>query len=455
MTMISMPFIESYMEKRRGSVGPHIAGCGGGSVVTGPGGGPVVAGCGGGSVIVKRGSEVRELSPLVVLRGPLQRNNSASCMAPSNGVKRSQSMAPAVRDLRSRSLLDQRLAPDQVNSNSPTSREQAVTFVATSKARVLSPRGVSRFVTNQTQRPMASSPVRPAVQVPNSPGRGPTCPASPGRGSEAMRHHGSEAIQPMSPTLGYRSPQSPSPNSPWPVSSSCPTCELQIGQQPFEPNHPAMKSMLLARLGVGPHSTIECHSSNHGGLNDGVWTVKDPAQPSQNLVLKLVSAQRGEGEIFSTLARQHPGICFDPLLTFPYVVFNCMGATGEKRYDLVVMRRAPGISVAEFIAQKHFTKQTSEIMKVLTKIGSCLREFHARYHDAQHGDFQTSNIFYEEANDKVTFIDFAGMGAKARYSQSDVEFFVNSLRICATIYGSHLLAEGARHFEAGYRMQKA
>mmetsp|Transcript_101945 Transcript_101945/g.179482 ORF Transcript_101945/g.179482 Transcript_101945/m.179482 type:complete len:426 (+) Transcript_101945:89-1366(+) len=268
---------------------------------------------------------------------------------------------------------------------------------------------------------------------------------------------------PALPALQYLPPAAPAAppstrstsRSPVPVSAACQTCNLQIGQQRFDPTHPTMKSTILSRLGIGAHASIECHGSNHGGLNEGVWTVKDPAQPSQELVLKLVSAHRGEGDIFANLARQHPGICSDPLLTFPKVVFHCLGARGEKRYDLIAMRRAPGISLAEFLAQKHFTKQMSEILRVLTKIGSCLGEFHSQYNDAQHGDFQTSNIFYDEATDKVTFIDFAGMGAKAKCCKTDVEFFVNALRICAATYGQQLLTDGARHFEVGYRMHRA
>lgn len=469
-SLISMPVLESYMEQRR-----TIAGGSSASVPAVPKVPPGTS-TGSTSLIMQR----RAVSPMVVHQTvrdqPLRRTNSVNQMPQNGSVRRSQSMVPVMRN--------RGTGTSHASAEHPmpaSSREQPSHAYATkAKARVTSPRAVQRFV---TQWPQASAPGRsigpssgPAVygplgQSPLSPGRtgvsaqvqATHAPTSPGRPrvftssdwkSESPDRR-REALK--SPSHGYRSPAAPAPaaNIPaYPQAGACATCDLQIGQQPFDPNQQPMKSMLLSRLGVGPHSVIECHPANHGGLNDGVWFVRDPAQPSQNLVLKLVSAQRGEGDMFAKLASSHSGIIFDQLLTFPYVIFNCLGPSGEKRYDLEVMRRAPGVSLAEFIAAKHFAKQQTDIMRCLHKVGSCLRELHTKYNDAQHGDFQTSNIFYDEASGKVTFIDFAGMGPKSRFAQSDYEFFIQSLRICATIYGPQLLADGTRHFENGYKKMK-
>lgn len=231
--------------------------------------------------------------------------------------------------------------------------------------------------------------------------------------------------------------------------------ELQIGSGTFNPTHPPLLTQLVAKLGVGSHAAVEEMQGFRGGLNEGVWFLSDPKGGSkEEFVLKLVKCHRidqnilTEAENFLKIARDHPAAVADPVLAFPLRVFSCVGPGGAKRFDLIVMRKVRGERLAEVIARKWYGGQVPQLLRVLEKLGACLAEFHGRYGNNQHGDFQPSNILYDEDRDELTFIDVGGMGVPT--TETDVEHFSKSIRLLADSYGARLAVDGLRHFEQGF-----
>jgi len=232
--------------------------------------------------------------------------------------------------------------------------------------------------------------------------------------------------------------------------------ELDIGSGPFDPTQQSIRSQLLAKLGLSSHATIEEMQGFRGGLNEGVWFATDASKGSvkEELVLKLVRCHRvaasipTEAENCLRIFREHSSAVNDSTIAFPIKIFSCLGTGGTKRYDLIVMRRVRGERLAELIARKWYSKQLPQLMQILEKLGICLAEFHARYSNSQHGDFQPSNIFYDEDEDEIALIDVGGMGVPTM--ESDVEHFAKSMKLLAEAYGVQLSADGMRHFERGY-----
>lgn len=171
-------------------------------------------------------------------------------------------------------------------------------------------------------------------------------------------------------------------------------------------------------------------------------------------MLKLVKCERldptinTEAEQLVSICREHPSIMDDDTLSFPIKIFSCLGPDNAKRYDLIVTWKAPGERLSDLIAPLWYTNQVSKIMEAIDKVGECLSEFHSRYGACQHGDVQTSNIFYDEDSKHVTFIDVGGMGVPTL--ETDQEHFNASLLLSSQYYGPQLLTEGLCHFETGY-----
>jgi Ser/Thr protein kinase RdoA (MazF antagonist) len=229
--------------------------------------------------------------------------------------------------------------------------------------------------------------------------------------------------------------------------------DLLIGAGAFDPSQPNVKSQLTAKLGVGLNSVIQRMQGPRGGLNEGVWTLEDG---SRSFVLKLVKSRNGpasmptEAERLVQLSRQHPSVASDPALAFPQNIFRCLGACGDARYDLIVMRKAPGQPLADVIARKWHGGQASELMRIFELLGCFLADFHARYGNWQHGDFQPSNVFYDEATGKFTMLDVSDIAPQLGFAESDVEHFMKSIGLLARFFGPHFDVEARRHFEAGY-----
>jgi len=117
------------------------------------------------------------------------------------------------------------------------------------------------------------------------------------------------------------------------------------------------------------------------------------------------------------------------------------------------MPKVRGERLAEWIARKFYNKQVPLMMQVFERVGGKLAEFHSRYGNAQHGDFQPSNIFYDEERGDIRFIDIGGMDVPT--TETDVQHFVRSLELLAETYGKQLVHQGRRSFEQGYRSKSS
>lgn len=205
-------------------------------------------------------------------------------------------------------------------------------------------------------------------------------------------------------------------------------------------------------LGISDLARIETvNGFACGGQNKGTWILRDGARC---LVLKLVEGQRKhpnmptEAEVFGTLLREHPQIRSDLSLAFPFKVFYFRDSSGSRRYDLIVMNKAPGVAMAEVISTKVGFQQTGQLLPILESLGRFLAGVHSRY-NLQHGDLQPSNIFYDEATGNFTLIDVGGMDGMP--CQKDVEHFGESLNMLANGLQKPMLStDGVRHFRNGY-----
>jgi len=230
--------------------------------------------------------------------------------------------------------------------------------------------------------------------------------------------------------------------------------ELHLGAEPiFDPLRPALRAQLLEKLRI-PAATarVAAMEGFRGGLNEGVWYVSSPGR--DELVLKLVRCKRlaanipTEAENFMKLYREHPTAYRDPTLALPFKIFGCIGRGGMKMHDLIVMQRVRGERLAEWMAKKWYKSQAEEMYQLFERLGASLAEYHARYGGAQHGDFQPSNIFYDETADALYFIDMGGMGVPT--VENDVEHFVKSLMLLSQSYNSSAAIEGEHYFKRGY-----
>ncbi|CAK8996625.1 Hypothetical protein SCF082_LOCUS4871 [Durusdinium trenchii] len=113
------------------------------------------------------------------------------------------------------------------------------------------------------------------------------------------------------------------------------------------------------------------------------------------------------------------------------------------------MKKCPGERLCEFVAHKFYANQMSQLTHALELVGQSLSQFHFRYGHEQHGDFQPSNIYYEESTDTVTFIDVGGMGVPTL--GGDVDHFHQCIRAMTSSYQANLFVELLRAFDKGYQ----
>lgn len=232
--------------------------------------------------------------------------------------------------------------------------------------------------------------------------------------------------------------------------------ELQLGVEPFNPSRASVRSQLLAKLGLPSTATVKEMQGFRGGLNEGVWFVScSTAAGMEEYVLKLVRCNRiahnilTEAENLVRISREHPRTMCDPAVAFPFKIFSCLGVGGAKKNDLIVMRKVRGERLAEWIARKWYGKQTPQLLQTFEALGAKLAEFHAHYGNVQHGDFQPSNVFYDEERDQICFIDVGGMGVPTM--ETDAEHFRKSLGLLAETYGPQLAVDGCQRFDQGYQ----
>jgi hypothetical protein len=263
---------------------------------------------------------------------------------------------------------------------------------------------------------------------------------------------------------------------PDPVPSVLVQGKLRIGRDGgFVPDDPYVWPQLAEILDLGEYSTIEEMEGFHGGLNEGIWFLESG---EEKLVLKLVKCGRidptvlTEAENCLRLYREHPGIVSDPVLAFPRWVLSCrvektmardddadaaltsdFDFGGQRRYDLLVMRKVRGVGLSEVVAAKRLANQIPELFRLFERLGEALRDFHVRYGSCQHGDFQPGNIFYEEAGDAFTFIDVGGMGIPT--ADSDIDHFCMALKHFEQACGAEFIECGLQRFKLGYQGPRA
>jgi len=219
----------------------------------------------------------------------------------------------------------------------------------------------------------------------------------------------------------------------------------------FKPSLGAIRQQLLQQLGLTKAAQIKEMGGFKGGLNQGIWIVSDNGQ---KLVLKQSRCQRiasnilTEAENFVRILKDHPEIANDPLVAFPVKIFSCTGPEG-KISDIIAMKKCPGERLCEFVAAKFYANQMQQLNCALEEVGHCLAQFHYRYGNEQHGDFQPSNIYYEEKTKVVTFIDVGGMGVPTM--GTDVDHFHQCVRAMTASYQVNLHAELLRAFDKGYQ----
>lgn len=226
--------------------------------------------------------------------------------------------------------------------------------------------------------------------------------------------------------------------------------ELQLGFLAFDPSREPLRGQILAALGASPASVLHAARNCGGGVNEGIWYLKDGCR---ELVLKLVKfdplapSQLVEAATFSKMYSEFPSIISDPALTFPNHIFYVRGPGGARRHDLIVMPKAAGIMVSDLIASYCRVDNTKELASILESIGASIAAFHHRYGGKQHCDLCAENVYFDEATQHTTLIDLGGMGNKV--SSQDVERFCKIVRRTCEFYGKEI-EDGIFQFKSGY-----
>jgi len=203
-------------------------------------------------------------------------------------------------------------------------------------------------------------------------------------------------------------------------------CDLHVGQAFMDPTEAHVKSELLRLLGLPSNLEIKKFGVDQAGNtvangfnNAGLWSIASSSRDSPDLILKLVSSKYDERKKFENLAAAFPSITSDPHIAFPSLVIRCIKSKDDQPDDLVVMQK---VTIHQ------------------PEIGASLADFHARYGNKQHGDFQPANIIYDETSKKITFID--------------VKQFKSAIRAIYTHYGPSFAEAFEQRFVSGYDSRK-
>jgi hypothetical protein len=241
----------------------------------------------------------------------------------------------------------------------------------------------------------------------------------------------------------------------------CPLLEeLLMHEAPFDPLHPCVKSVLLAKLRLSEAATIQECPDNSGSFNNGVWFVFDcTASGTSKFVLKQVRNYRilpdmaTDTEKFLKLQRQHPDIRSESMITFPCNIFELVSIDGTKDSDLIVMRKATGLQITQHLFYKFQREQTDQLLDIFKRFGTFMRRFHQSYNGMQHGDCSPSNVFYDDVSGNFTLIDVADFGYGpylAVGGENDVEHFIDGLKTLSSWYGSVFLSTCEDEFRNAY-----
>jgi len=227
--------------------------------------------------------------------------------------------------------------------------------------------------------------------------------------------------------------------------------DLQVGNGKPDPTQPMVRSQLIAELGLSQRATMT--PLKGGGQNEGIWMLEDGPR---SYVMKLVRHQlphsaTTDADRLVRLASECPNIVDDPALAFPLKMFRCKGPNGSHSHDLLVMRKASGRALTEYVALKWAEgKGAPLVMDLLEKVGGFLADFHKKYGHKQHCDFHPTNLFYDEATGLLTMIDVGSIGAST--CTTDMDHFIQGLAIMSRMLGPQFHIDGMTHFRAGYAM---
>jgi tRNA A-37 threonylcarbamoyl transferase component Bud32 len=117
------------------------------------------------------------------------------------------------------------------------------------------------------------------------------------------------------------------------------------------------------------------------------------------------------------------------------------------------MPKARGVILHDFVIKKIREDPRCAhvaLKAVFEQVGASLAEFHERYRNKQHSDFQVANIIYNEASQRISFIDTANMGCPLNPSGSDVNQFKATIQAIYAHHGRSLAAALEQHFVRGY-----
>jgi len=232
--------------------------------------------------------------------------------------------------------------------------------------------------------------------------------------------------------------------------------QIKLPVAHFDPRIGEVHGLLLKVLGKS--SMVVTPMANNVGLNGGIWVLSDPQKQWGDLVLKSRLPEEAispkhlpEPEHYMKLYSEHPTLATDPLLIFPLNIVACLSPTGEKLTDLIVMRRAPGTTLGQYISEKFAAgiQGRRELYAFFEHLGQVTRQFHNDY-GKQHTDFQTSNIMVDKADgDRITFIDLGVMGQPV--ADNDLLHLQETLQVLSDAFPPASYLELAfHHFEKGY-----
>jgi hypothetical protein len=172
--------------------------------------------------------------------------------------------------------------------------------------------------------------------------------------------------------------------------------DVEVDDDWIDPSRSSLRPLIFEVLGLAPNAIMQRMEKTHGGLNQGLWIVRDSAR---EFVLKMVTCTRfmglpTEAEAFVALSKRAPKLADDPSISFPVKIFHCRCSDGQMK-DVIAMRRLHGTCLADLVMSRLSAGRMFELGRELQSFGRFLAEFHAR-HKMQHGDLQPANVIYNE-----------------------------------------------------------
>jgi len=231
--------------------------------------------------------------------------------------------------------------------------------------------------------------------------------------------------------------------------------DLDIGQIGINPTDANVKAKLFCKMDLPSNLEVKQYVGQ-GYNNDGLWTIPmSLGEPC--LFLKLVANRLGESKKFQDLAAAFPGITSDPQVAFPSFIFRCTTCKDKQPDDLLVMQKVDGVSLHTFTLRQ--LRQDGRaglhlLTSLFEQVGATLADFHARYGNKQHGDFQPANIIYNETTGKITFIDLGNMGNPKSPPGADVTQLKDAIRYTIALNDPSIAQTLEQQFVNGYDRRK-